>query len=172
MSRIKMKMNVDAREYADAVVFVENVCDHNHQWTYTTTPTGSAWDITMTNTNGTKLPVELKARDIEYESTNGEIFIEKAKVQSLARLFNVFVITQMFIPSNIAVSFIIRSDEVEDLETRTVMARKNNITEEKITKVFYVLKADKGRVKECDLSNYWQYYSDFSGFSTTLESCQ
>lgn len=166
-----MKMNVDAREYADAVVFVENVCDHNPQWTYTTTPTGSAWDVTMTNTNGTKLPVELKARDIEYESTNGDIYIEKAKVESLARLFSVFVITQMFIPSNIAVSFLIRSDEIADLETRTVMARKNNITEEKIPKVFYVLKSDNGRVKECDLSQYWKYYSDFSGFSRTLESC-
>ena len=167
-----MKMNVDAREYADAVVFVENVCEHNPQWSYTTTPTGSPWDITMTNTNGSKLPVELKARDIEYESTNGEIFIEKAKVQSLARLFNIFVITQMFIPSNIAVSFLIRSDAIADIETRTVMARKNNITEEKIPKVFYVLKADQGRVKECDLSKYWKYYSDFSDFSTTLESCQ
>ena len=166
-----MKMNVDAREYADAVVFVENVCDNNPQWSYTTTQTGSPWDVTMTNTNGSKLPVELKARDIEFESTNGDIYIEKAKVDSLARLFNVFVITQMFIPSNIAVSFLIRSDEVEGLETRTVMARKNNITEEKIHKVFYVLSVEKGRIKECDLSNYWHYYSSFAKFVTTLESC-
>lgn len=148
----EIEKNVKARELIAYEYTLQMLPDG---WTATHTE-GEFDRYDITATNGKEIIyMETKCRDITAESIENEgCIIDEEKVEYMANLAGKKAIIQFFPKSNR--TYVWNLNEREKWQKKTIRARKNNHSEERVWKTVYYMPMDNDHIRNVDLTEYNQ----------------